>query len=375
MTIGDQVAAINARLKAAKIGVAVCLRGEKLSLRATLPPRPGSNKSKPYQQYLSLGIYANPEGLKQAELRAKELGSRLALEKFDWNQYQADCAADLPVKAMTVKDWVEKYERDYFNRRERTPQSETTWETEYKEALEKLPWERPLTSDLILKTVLATQADSRTRKRVCMVLSGFAQFAGLDVNLKGYSGSYTHRQVAPRDIPPEDAIVRGRERFADPAWKWVYGILATYGLRNHEVFLLDFENLRQDTAVLHVLDGKTGPRRVWPCYPEWREEWQLWNMELPNVTGKKHSDLGHRVSQAFRRAGLGFAPYNLRHAWAIRTMQYGWSTSLSSQQMGHSEKVHCETYHHWIKDNIHQSEFDKLSQRTDRPQPPTFPER
>jgi len=147
-----------------------CLRGERLALRATLLSRPRSSKTKPHQQYLSLGIYANPEGLKQAELRAKEMGAMLALEKFDWCQYQFDNQAEQSAKLPIVGDWVERFEQYYFNRRERTPQSETTWETEYKEVFEKLPSQRYLTNELILRAVLATQADSRTRKRVCMVL-------------------------------------------------------------------------------------------------------------------------------------------------------------------------------------------------------------
>ncbi|MEH2156484.1 hypothetical protein [Nostoc sp.] len=61
---------INDRLKKALIGVRVEARGDRLSLRATLPPKPGSNKTKPYQQYLALGICANPAGLQRAEAEA-----------------------------------------------------------------------------------------------------------------------------------------------------------------------------------------------------------------------------------------------------------------------------------------------------------------
>ncbi|MEH2270409.1 MAG: hypothetical protein V7K68_18660 [Nostoc sp.] len=61
---------INDRLKNALIGVRVEARGDRLLLRATLPPKPGSNKTKPHQQYLALGIYANPAGLQRAEAEA-----------------------------------------------------------------------------------------------------------------------------------------------------------------------------------------------------------------------------------------------------------------------------------------------------------------
>ncbi|MEH2114269.1 MAG: hypothetical protein V7K39_17460 [Nostoc sp.] len=58
-----------------------------LSLRATLPPKPGSSKTKPYQQYLALGIYANPAGLQRVEAEAKIVGGLLARGEFDWSRY------------------------------------------------------------------------------------------------------------------------------------------------------------------------------------------------------------------------------------------------------------------------------------------------
>ncbi len=74
----NSVEAINARLKTAKMGVAVVQRGDRLSLRATLPPRLGRGKLEPTQQYLSLGIYGNPAGLKVAEDKAHELAVAIA---------------------------------------------------------------------------------------------------------------------------------------------------------------------------------------------------------------------------------------------------------------------------------------------------------
>ncbi|MBJ7297974.1 MAG: hypothetical protein JHC73_17070 [Dolichospermum sp.] len=85
---------VNARLKAGNIGVVVYQRGEllaaalryRLSLRATFPPKPGIDKP-PYQQLLSLGIYANPAGLQFAESEAKKVGGLLAQGKFEWSEY------------------------------------------------------------------------------------------------------------------------------------------------------------------------------------------------------------------------------------------------------------------------------------------------
>jgi len=54
------IEAVNQRLKDGKVGVTVCLRGDRLSLWATFPPKPDSGKANWYQQHLSLGIYGNP---------------------------------------------------------------------------------------------------------------------------------------------------------------------------------------------------------------------------------------------------------------------------------------------------------------------------
>jgi hypothetical protein len=67
--------AINARLKAAQVGVSIRQKGNRLYLRATLPPKPGSTKKHPHQQDVSLKIYANPAGLERAEAEARKLGA------------------------------------------------------------------------------------------------------------------------------------------------------------------------------------------------------------------------------------------------------------------------------------------------------------
>lgn len=96
-------------------------------------------------------------------------------------------------------------------------------------------------------------------------------------------------------------------------------------------------------------------------------------MIWPEVTARNNSDFGERLSHYFRRwAKLPFPPYNLRHCWAVRTLEFGLDVSLAAAQMGHSVQVHTELYHHWISDRHHQRAFDLLMGREDRPAPPFF---
>ncbi|MEL7512791.1 MAG: site-specific integrase, partial [Cyanobacteria bacterium J06554_3] len=79
--------AVNTRFKAAKLGLKIERRGDKLSLRGTLPPRPNSPRLKAYQQRIPLGLPANKAGLKQIEKTAKVIAAQLIENTFDWQDY------------------------------------------------------------------------------------------------------------------------------------------------------------------------------------------------------------------------------------------------------------------------------------------------
>ena len=72
-------------LKKSNAGIAIYKRGQKLSLRGMLPPKPGKNQ--PSQQTISLGIYCNGAGIKQAEKQAQKLSSELLLKDFHWDNW------------------------------------------------------------------------------------------------------------------------------------------------------------------------------------------------------------------------------------------------------------------------------------------------
>jgi integrase len=199
-----------------------------------------------------------------------------------------------------------------------------------------------------------------------MVANAMAKFAALDFDFSVYAGKHSPLKVQPRDLPTDELIQETYYKIPNPAWQWAYGMIATYGLRPHELFNLELEDL----PILTVLKGKTGRRRVWACYPEWVEIFKLKNAALPKVTGESNAALGERVSKAFNRYEIPFNPFDLRHCWAVRSLEFGLDISLAAQQMGHSAKVHSDLYHHWISDRHHQKAYDLLMQRADRPKPP-----
>ncbi|OYQ67588.1 integrase [Pseudanabaena sp. SR411] len=361
MEIDGKIAQANGRLKAAKVGVKIERQGEKLWLRGTFPPKPNSQFENPRQQKFALGLHANPLGIKLAEAEARKISALLDCKEFSWQPY---LKAKAP--AITCGEWVEKFEKDYFTKRDRNPKTETTWRKNYLEVLKRLPVDEPLAIEVLKNLILGTTPDTRSRQNYAMVCNALAKFAKLEADFSLYSGNYSPRKATPRDLPTDEAIQEAYYKIPNPAWQWVYGVIATYGVRPHEVFLLDFA----DIPIATVTDGKTGARRVWACYPEWVETFKIKNVCLPSVTGKANVNLGERVSKAFKRYGIPFKPYDLRHCWAVRSLEFGLDISLAAQQMGHSAKVHSDLYHHWISDRHHQKAYDALMNRSDRPKPP-----
>jgi len=352
---------VNGGLKASKVGVVIEKhpKAGTLRLRATLPPKPGSTKREPYQQRISLKLPANPAGLCQAEKRAKLLGAQLATREFDWSNWGVETGSESWACGDAIDALKQKYLAEGGNI--------DTWNGDYWKALKKLPSDAKLTTDLLETLVLGTKANTRTRVRAATAAAALAKFVDLPFDGKALRGNYSPTKVSPRELPDDKAIAHVRNNVQNSAWRWVYGMMATYGLRNHEVFHLDLVNFPR----VQVLETtKTGAREVWPCYPEWATEWELDKVLLPPVElNRSNQALGHSVTR-YLSPLLPFQPYDLRHAWAIRTMTFGWPVELSARQMGHSVEVHTRTYQQWITSQQIQATYELLVNRPDRPLPP-----
>lgn len=340
-----EVAKLNAELKAGRVRVAVRVKGDRLYLRATLPPKPGSPQQEYSQQEISLGVYANPAGLKRAKAEALQISSDVALGRFDWTKY----IKTKPSK-QTTGDWIKAFEEDYFQRRARSPKSETTWDKDYRLPFTKLSPDRPLTAEVMLEAIAQTKPDTRSRQRVCNAYAALARLAGIELDTSKLRGSYSPKAVEPRDLPSDELILEWRDRIEHDGWKWVYSVIAAYGLRPHEAFNLDLDGIREGKAV-KVLDGKTGFHLALPCLAEWRVDWALWDVTVPNVTAKCNRDYGLRASQYMRRIGLPFKLYDLRHAWAARAARLGMADTIAAKLQGHSPQIHNAVYQRFMDES------------------------
>lgn len=362
-TVEEELRKVNQQLKVAAIGVSIRQDGKRLYLVATLPPKPTSPKQYPHQQQISIGVYANFAGVTQAKKEALVLGALIASKEFRWEIYKPELA-EKPVAPKMVGDWLDDFERDYWLRRGRSPKTETTW-SDYQKIFKLLDLDKALSKQVIMEAIALTEANTRTREKACNYLGALARFAGVVIDLKPYKGNYKERTgELIRDIPSDDEIEAIAQWIEPEQWRVAFRLMATYGLRNHELFYLDFSEMGQYPGVLIVRQGgKTGFRRVWPCKAEW---WQLWGLseitqnDLPRCSGKSNSDLGQRVTRAFERGEVGFPPYNLRHAWAIRTAILGLDPSIAAKMMGHSLAVHYKKYHRWLSEAHLQLAWEKM---------------
>jgi integrase len=341
---------VNQRLKAGRIGVTVCQRGDRLSLRGTFPAKPGIDKP-PYQQYLALGCYANPAGLQYAEAESKKIGGLLAQKQFSWGDYLED-----PLTPVAdAQAWVKKFEIDYYTRKGHTPTTETTWKSDYLPAWQLLEGE--LTAAAIIAAAGKTKANTRKRKRVCEKLLALAKFAGLTVDLKPYIGTYGSSESTPRNIPNKTEIEESRNLFTSH-WRWGYGVLAAYGLRPHELFFCEISP--DYPYLLKVLKGKTGYREVYPYHLEWAKEWQLWEQATLPCNADTFKEYGGRVTRVFARKKTPFTPYCLRHAYCIRlATEYKIPVAIAASWAGHEPGIYLKTYQRWIGESEKRRIFEE----------------
>lgn len=275
----------------------------------------------------------------------------------------------------TCRHWIEKYRSDYLQRGKKLE----TWEGDYWKILKRLPQDAPLTAAVLHELILTTVPNSKTRQRACFVVGALGRFArlkdqdGHPYDPSPYKGSYSPKSVKPRQIPSDQLLVEWRATLTNPGWRWFFGMAMAYGLRPHEVFRLDLDQLRTGDPVVQVGDNtKTGFRRVWAFHPEWFEQFQLARVELPQIDlTRSNKKIGESACRYFyETVKLPFHLYDIRHAWAIRTVEYGLEDALSAQQMGHSVEVHNRIYQRWIGAGVHQRAYDALLKRQNRPLPP-----
>jgi integrase len=266
---------------------------------------------------------------------------------------------------------------------------------------------------------MATHKQGFRQKREVVSLlrrAGFGAIAPeeLSAELKGMVNRKKQALVAAgqsrRRIPTTEAIQEWLDQVMEeePLWGWVFAMVATYGLRPHEVWhigsLPDEHGLiTVGEAAHHIKVTKTGFRAAVPLPAAWVERYQLGGAngeqrlaelrarykpryvneegqafdptrdavkrcdnnerlgaicchKLRSCDAKADFELRHKLyawvetapAQGGRKAQRRkerCVPYDLRHAYAIRARESTtWSYADVAAVMGHSPEVHRRTY-------------------------------
>lgn len=342
----------NNRLESARVPVRILTRGGRLKLQATLPKKTGEGTGKKQRQ-IALNLPATADGYREAEAKAHQLGRSLLFRVFKWEDWE-----ETESEGTTVREWVEKLREAHFSENKI---SGYTWERHWMRVYNQLPQDSELTAAAILAQVLITEPNSWTRRQTCLKLQRLADLAGVEVNLKKYQGNYGRGTQQAIAVPTDEEIARFIHGMKSAPWRWIAGMLATFGLRDHEVCFCHFEEDPDGQTVLQVEEGKTGPRLVYPFYPGWVEEFGLLEVVRPKLTFRedsKYRDAGDRIYKGLKRQGLAHHPYAYRHAYAIReSVVFGLPVAEAAANMGHDPSVHLSTYNRWINQSHRRQVF------------------
>lgn len=307
------------------------------------PLRPGKTTTR-YD--FPLKVNATLAGLNHIANRAREIDLALALGKFEWKDYLND--ENIP---QNLGQWIAAFTSHHWEKIPYNVQTRETWRCGYQPFLNRLPKDEPLDVDILKAALLTYPAGTRSRLGASTCYCALARYAAIPdkelEELKHLGRGYKTSSLVPRNLPSDEEIGQWLTQLSQP-WQWVYGMIAVYGLRPHEVFFVECDQTFGESPI-SVLKGKTGYRIAYPVAGKW-ETVNLSKLCLPKVnTERGHRALGQCISKAFTRYKIPFAPYDLRHAYARRCagipeLDVAWT----AESMGHSVQVHCQTYRQWI---------------------------
>ncbi len=354
-----------------------------IGLQGTFPCKPGDvgKNGSPNKQYtLSLGFTANDVGLKAAIAKARELDLLLITKQFQWTsellgkQAQKLALAVANKPKMLVGELIDEYEQEFWKTHEHNRQGIRTWESHYLRHLKKLDRDVPLSLTVLSKALEKTKPNSSSRFFLVWQLKKFCDFCGFDGNktINAYATALPNPHV--RKVPTDEAVIEGFQLIGNPLsiytskenaiaseeWQWIYGMLATYGLRPHELFAVDLEAFASAQNGFHLVSlnpsltggTKTGERTcgIPPLHPHWVELFDLKNITIPERSGSLSNQTA-KIQIRFRNTNVGFRPYDLRHAYAIRGHRLRVPIKTMADYMGHTVQEHTKTYQRWMNED------------------------
>ena len=326
------------------------LRG-KLYLLAMLPAKDGSGGVK--QMRIPLGLFDAPADHKIAEKRRALLQRQVDTNTFDWDDWTET------TKGTTWKSAIDQL---YRKRVVYGRTGERTWEISYMGRLRQMPMGKVVTTEEIKRALTRYERDTASYREFFYLLKDICDL--ISVTFPEAPVPTYGSKPPVLEVPSDKEIVEWVQKAMDylPELGWTMGMMATYGLRDHEVptcrFVDDKHRLWVDKST------KTGERIVVPVPREWVELFDLRNEKRrsghsPGYTTAKW------LHDRRKKIGMPFRPYSFRHGFAGRLWTTGGSKLdiyTASRLMGHSPSEHSKTYRaflapHTIADKAEEALF------------------
>jgi len=164
-------------------------------------------------------------------------------KEFNWQDWVDIYSPD----TATISEILDKFKTVYLAKN-----SVTCWQNYLLSAYKWLPQDQQLTIKAIAPALTRHAKDSRSRQVAFNAISVLLKYTELEIDIEQYRSTYTRASLNPRNIPSDEAIAEWYDKITNPSWRWAYGVFATYGIRNHEIFHIELElpNIR-------VIEGKT----------------------------------------------------------------------------------------------------------------------
>ena len=262
MNIIHEINLINKKLIIEGSKLKIEKRGGKLNIRGSLPSKENKNLQK--VQRLSLGIDADNYGLEEAQKKLQLINLQLELDQFEWRNWltssikESDKSYDFFTKKISEfeKEFFKEYKNDHLNSARRS-----TWNSAYKPYIKRMlsNYQKNDNKDInhiFLNTLKSYKEGSRSRKQCGTSLNVFAEFLELSLpsEWKSLSRGYGIKKASFRNLPDDNLIEELWKNIPNKSWQYVFALMATYGLRNHEVFFCDLSSLKKSgDKILRIL--------------------------------------------------------------------------------------------------------------------------
>jgi len=304
-----------------------------LYLLANLPKKSGEGSM---PQRIPMRLPDTTANRKVAEKRRAVLQRQVDQGVFDWADW-TDTA-----KGTT---WRQAINALYRKRVVLGRTGESTWEVNYMGRLRQVDMNRVVTSQEVARFLQKWPRDTCSYKEAYYLAKDLCSLITVGFPEMPVP---TYKKGALTSVPEDHAIIEWVQK-GPPDVSWALGMLATYGLRPHE---LDRCRFIDDKHRLQVDDEtKTGSRVVIPLMADWVEVFDLRN-ERRRVRKSLASDATAQWLHGWKKKlGMPFVPYALRHAYAGRLWRCGGSNLdvyTAARLMGHSISRHERTYREWI---------------------------